>query len=388
MVQALVQSGVSVVVISSSDVIKGLTTDGSHLWHPMRDMVVNVPQVPRSNRLHSIAAACRFQTPFYARWVANVVEVAKQMHKTTKFDLVYSRSLPMFAHIAGFWCARTMKLPWVANINDPWDLSLFPNVEVETPPAFHTHVHMFWLRRTLLRADLVTYPCQGLQAFHARLSKLDHAAQIVPHIGYRLNTNGARLENQFRIVHAGKLGTTEVTRRSAKALLLGFRSFLNTVSDAARDSRLVLVGPEDKETLALVSQLGLQPNVERIGRVSYEVSLQYIESASICVLIETDSEESVFFPSKLADYIVCSKPVLALSPRVGLAADLANGGEVLRIDHDPDAVRTAMTSLYHHFKGGTLESRGPTPRLIEQFDGPSVAEGFLKACQPFLKAAL
>jgi hypothetical protein len=92
-------------------------------------------------------------------------------------------------------------------------------------------------------------------------------------------------------------------------------------------------------------------------------------------------DESIFFPSKLADYLVCGKPVLALSPRTGTVSDLASRKELMRVDHDPEAVRSALATLYAEFKKGTLSSRNPSDQLQVELQGHSVAEKFLASCQ-------
>jgi hypothetical protein len=187
------------------------------------------------------------------------------------------------------------------------------------------------------------------------------------------------------LVHAGKLGSSEITGRSARNLLLGLKAFIDTSAEAAARTKLILVGPKDQATETMIGELGLQENVETVGRVSYEESLGYIASASACVLIEAKMDESIFFPSKLADYIVCRMPVLALSPRVGIAADLANRGELILVDQDdPEAVRNALSALYSKFRSGTLSSMGPSDRLVTEWQGPSVAQEFLSACHDVL----
>ena len=380
MVEALREYGASVTVITSHDIRRSGFHDDSSLWRSLPDITLNIPQLPRPDLLRSVLTASQFQTPFFARWVAKAVTVAAQLHHAHKFDLIYSRSLPMIAHVAGFWCAKKFKLPWVANINDPWEIGLFPGSRTELP-AFALRACMFWLRRTLLNADLVTYPCNGLHDFHAHLAKLNHAAEIIPHIGYRRKNSTHHQNGQFRLVHAGKLGANEVSGRSSKALLAGLRAFLDSSPGAAAETRLVLVGPEDKDAQSWISKFDLAGNVENVGRVNYEHSLDYMATASVCVLIESGTNESIFFPSKLADYLVCGKPVLALSPPVGIAADLASRGQLIRVSHEPDAVCGALSSLYAEFKQGTLPSRQASDRLVSQLQGQSVAEKFLTACQ-------
>ena len=394
-VQALLDRGISVTVLSSSSVWSGVPADSSRLWDSVRKANVDVPVASNRNPLHSMIMASRFQTPFNGRWLARVLRAATGLHSEQKFDLVYSRSLPVVGHIAGYWCARELKLPWIANINDPWGFNFFLEeahaVGYSVPAAaeaahavsaFKRREKLFWLRRTLRNADLVTYPYKGLYNFHRKLAGIDHAAEIIPHIGYRPKDGIPKSDGHFRLVHAGSLGSSEITGRSTKALLMGLKAFIESTPGVATHTKLVLVGPEDKETQSLVAALGLERHVENVGRVNYEQSLSYIAAASLCILIEATMDESIFFPSKLADYLACGKPVLALSPRIGLAADLAARGELVHIgQNDPEAVRSAISRFYSEFREGVLSVSGPSRQLISQLEGNAVAERFLRECQ-------
>jgi glycosyltransferase involved in cell wall biosynthesis len=392
MVRALREAGASVTVLSSETVWFDGATDDSHIWDSVGE-TIDIPTPSHPNLLSSAVMASRFQTPFYARWIGRAVDAAAALHSLTPFDLVYSRSVPSVAHMAGFWCARKFGLPWIANFNDPWIFNFFlergqsmgyaapAGTDTAYPKLsrFETRAQHFWLRRTLQKADLITYPCKGLHDFHTSLADLDHAAEIIPHIGYRPEGPSPDPNGEFRLVHAGTLGASEVTGRSPKALLSGLNAFVKSTPDAATRAKLVFVGPEDKDTQALVCELGLQKNVQFVGRVNYEVSLGHIFSASACLLIEANMDQGIFFPSKLADYIACGKPILSLSPRNGTVADLASRGELMRVDHDPKAVQNAITRLYSEFKTGTLGSRNPSAQLQTELQASTVAKKFLTA---------
>jgi glycosyltransferase involved in cell wall biosynthesis len=393
MVQALEKSGAVVTVLSNTSIWPGFPIDDSRLWG-RRGEIIDVPTPSQPNLFNSVVMALRYQTPFYSRWIGNVVSVAKSLHRATPFDLIYSRGTPSVAHMAGFWCAKKLGIPWIANINDPWIFEFLLDrahtIGYTAPATAHsipklspleTRTHLFWMRRTLKNADLITYPCKRLHDFHISLAELDHAAEIIPHVGYRPTESISELNGHFRIVHAGALGVSEATGRSAKPLLLGLKAFTETSPEAAAQTKLVLVGTEDKETQAFVSELGLESNVETVGRVNYETSVKHIFSASVCLLIEANMDDGIFFPSKLADYLVCGKPVLALSPRSGTVADLASRDELIRVDHDPGAIKNAIAALYTEYKRGTLSSRSPSDKLQAEFEGRSVAEKFLSVCQ-------
>jgi len=280
-------------------------------------------------------------------------------------------------------------VPWIANINDPWEFHFVPGLAYPKTSALNEAAYLFWLKRTLREADLVTYPCRQLHKFHEKLSGVSHHAEIVPHIGTRAVSKPARsvTASEFRLVHAGKLGSSEITGRSSNALLLALREFLNAHGEAKEITKLVLVGQKDSATSALVESLGLQNNVEVVGRVSYEESLNYIASASACVLVEADFAEGMFFPSKLADYLAARKPVLALSPRTGVVADLATQGGIYRVGcKDANAIQAAVESLYQDFMLNSLRNAGPSEALVQQFEPETVAQNFLTAVDSLMPA--
>jgi hypothetical protein len=117
-----------------------------------------------------------------------------------------------------------------------------------------------------------------------------------------------------------------------------------------------------------------------VGLIDYEDSLKYIQSAIACLLVEGDMSEGIFLPSKLVDYISARKPVLALSPRVGVIADLASQGGITRVDAgDARGIRDAIRGLYGDFLKGTLALRSPRGAQVDQFRPELVANRFLGA---------
>lgn len=141
----------------------------------------------------------------------------------------------------------------------------------------------------------------------------------------------------------------------------------------------MFVGSAVSETQALTSKLGLLPSVQWVGRVNYEESLRHIGSASVCVLVEANIAEGIYLPSKLMDYLVARKPVLALSPAVGVVADMATRGGILRADpNDVAAIVHAIEVLYADFMAGTLGRRAPDEGIVSEFTAPTVATKFLR----------
>jgi glycosyltransferase involved in cell wall biosynthesis len=383
---ALLDAGLDLTVVYCTG-MRYFAPDCSKMWEPLDPISTNLVIPPYSQRLKAAFGATLYRTHVYVRWVDAVVSLARRKHAERKFDLVYSRSLPAIAHVAGFWCAKKLNVPWVANLNDPWDKFLFPGGSKAS--ALYTAVSMHWFKKTLLQADLVTCPSERLHQYHKRISKIDRPAVIVPHIGYPTPSSSVSAEPwrpaAFRLVHAGKLGSNEMTARSPNSLLVGLSDFLKAHPEARSETKLVLVGPEDTATTAVIAALGLQANVESVGSVSYEDSLRHIAGAAVCVLVEAKLEEGIFLPSKLVDYIAARKPVLALSPKVGVTADMAGqaGGGITHVSrHDAEAVQEAIAGLYADYRRGTLHLRAPSEGFAGQFKPDAVAGKFLAAIEP------
>ena len=124
-----------------------------------------------------------------------------------------------------------------------------------------------------------------------------------------------------------------------------------------------------------------------MGRTDYEASLKYIQSATACLLVEAEMAEGIFLPSKLVDYISARKPILALSPRVGVVADLVPGGGITRVDAgDARGIRDAIRGLYVDFRNGILDQRSPAGLQVDQFRPELVAKRFLDLLRELIVA--
>jgi hypothetical protein len=301
------------------------------------------------------------------QWTHAVVERALDLHRARPFGFVISRSLPWAAHLAGYWSARALKVPWLANFNDPWDLRPFAADRARARTWKVDYFMKFWMRRTLRAAEFLTFPCSRLMTYCLGPNGRKRNVSVIPHVGMAAPMIPADNED-FLLVHAGKLGLSELTARPAGALLEGIAGLLRARPLARQRLRLVLVGPEDQETKLEAAKLGLTQHVTWVGEVSYERSLEYIGQASVCILIEGDFREGIFLPSKLCDYLVAGKPILALSPEVGTVNDLARQRGLCRVSSRPKKIAEALQWYFDLFVDGQLGLSSPEPSLVRQFE--------------------
>jgi glycosyltransferase involved in cell wall biosynthesis len=377
MISALRDCGAEVLVLYMDSPDLCDHRDHSALWSKASENSFAVGHVAKSRRVTAAFLGLQYQTAAWARWIGDVVSSCLELNRRQPFDLIYSRSPTLCGHLAGYWLARRLKLPWIANLNDPWDWHLFPGRAPQHVSAGYATISNFWLRRTLRTANIVTYPCNRLAAYMGRLSGVDRKNEIIPHVGAASSDNV--IQDEFRLVHAGKLGSNEITGRSTIALLKALRSFLDKTPAAVPITRFVLVGKEDPQTNAIVAELGLKAIVVNAGEVSYEESLKHMALASVCILIEGKMEEGVYLPSKVADYLTARKPVLALSPAKGTIADMVSSGGVIRVDQqDEQEIEKAISRLYTAYIQGLLLNFAPSDRVVDQFSAKVISNQFLQ----------
>ena len=370
---ALLEQGVDLTVLHLRR--DGVQLDQSPLWDPLREHAVGIPPAPGPPGASSILLGVRYRTNCWSRWIHVVVQTARKLHLRRRFTCVYSRSLPMWSHIAGYWIARSIGVPWIVNINDPWDLHLNPSFQRPVGPLYSA-CSWYWMRRTLRFADVVTYPCERLGQYMAGLSGIDPPYSVIRHAGPPVRPDSAS-DGRFRIVHAGRLAS-EPTGRRTHTVLDALSEFLQTNAGARRDTQLVLVGPDDSAIRDDAKKLGLEQVVTATGRLSYAESLQWISRASVCLLIEGDMREGIYLPSKVADYITCRKPVLALSPRIGTVADLAEDKGILRVDpSDVRGLQACFARLHYLHNTRALDAVAPSAQLVSSFDPAGVSRRFV-----------
>jgi hypothetical protein len=384
--QGLLAAGVQLQVIHCSNTRPSKEPDSSALWASLAEVSVDVPNRREMPRLLRGWLGLRYQTTSWIAWTRDAVLQARALHRAKPFDLLISRALPWHAHLAGYWVAAALRIPWVANFNDPWDLRPFiaDRSRAETWKV-GLNVNR-WMRKTLARADLVTFPCERLRDRCLEgLSRRPRVA-VIPHVG-AVSETLPNSGDDFVLVHAGKLGMNELTARPANALLEGLAELFRTRPNAREKTRLILVGPEDRQTLAQAARLGLGDAVVSTGWVNFERSLEFIASASACLLVEGDFPEGIFLPSKLGHYLAARKPVLALSPAVGTVNDLAKERGVVRMDpKNPRQVSEVLARFFNAYCAGELSLEAPADSLVRQFESKRVIGTFLESIRDLVLA--
>jgi glycosyltransferase involved in cell wall biosynthesis len=298
-------------------------------------------------------------------WTSYAVREAMRLHALEPFDAVLSSAPPFTAHRVARIVATRLGLPWIADLRDPIVGGYF----FQPASPLHAWLLRRFERRTVLGADVVIAATDGIR--DGVVSRIAEAADRVLTF-----PNGFDPADFAGPVPAGALGAFTVSYVGAFQASIRPDVFLKAVADLraedadfARDIRVRFVGPLDPDTAAAIERTGTADLVERTGFVTHAQAIDAMRASAANLLVLGGEPASLgIMTSKLPEYLAAGRPILALVPADGVAADIvrrARAGEIIAPD-DPTAVADALRRLYAQWKAGPATA--PDPAVVAAFD--------------------
>lgn len=314
-------------------------------------------------------------------WAEAVARKAAEIHREGGVDVLHSRLNPAASHRAALAVLRRVpSLPWCAYFSDPWPHHLYPEPYRFTVGPWSRRRLEGLLDTFLSRADSLVFPSDRLQdhLLRGERERFRSKVSIVPHIGEdhvprpepRPERNGA-----LKLRHAGFL----MKERRIEPLLEGLERFLAVKPEARGSVRLEFAGRYAGGELprvpaALDGVVAFQPSMPP------DAARAWMAGADVSLLVEACLREGIFFPSKLSDYLTGGRPILALSPRQGVAADLlTGGGGLLAGPEAPAEIAAALERLHDLWRAGRLDELAPTPEQAAAVSADRVASLYERA---------
>ncbi len=317
-------------------------------------------------------------------WLPFAVLKGWHIIRKENIDLIYSTSCPYTDHLIAYFLKRLTRKPWIADFRDPWSHSLkAPQIRFRK-----------WIDRKLEKLVLsstdrtvtVTKPIEN--EFKA----------IYPYGQYVTITNGYdeddfhNIDRQKKSIQKWNITYTGILFRenSPNTFLLALSHLLKE-KPALSDNMVVrfvgqLDNPGEMDNYHYLKSLNLGSVIELIPYQSHEVSIQYALSADVLLLIVNDGpyREGVM-TSKVFEYLRCQKPILAVVPPNGVAADVVlrtNSGVVVHPEAIDD-IKKAMLSLYQMYQKDRIkESFGFEG--IDQYSRYELTKKLVQQCNDFV----
>ena len=288
-------------------------------------------------------------------WNATAIPKAISIVRSEGIDVVLTTSPPGSVHLIGSAVKKATGAKWVADLRD--SIVLHPHRSNEGAAAFVKEKSRAGIARLVARqADAIVTAADAIAEETKALNPRGRVVTI---------TNGCDFDDfagieykradRFRLTHAGSF----FGKRDPKP-------FLRALAESGlEDVTVRFLGdfrPADRE---FMESLGLADRVELIDYVPRRESLRLQRDSDVLLLLipEAGGRGRGVLSGKVFEYLAAERPVLAIVPEDGAAAQLIRDTDagIVAGPEDVPAIRDALVALHAQWRDGKLDGTPLSP---------------------------
>jgi glycosyltransferase involved in cell wall biosynthesis len=288
-------------------------------------------------------------------WNATAIPKAISIARSEGIDVVLTTSPPGSVHLIGAAVKKATGAKWVADLRDSLALHAHRSSEgvgaraKQKARAGIAHLVARQADAIVAAAESIAVETRGLNP-RGRVVTISNGCDFDDFAGLEY-TRGER----FRLTHAGSF----FGKRDP-------RPFLQALAESGlEDVTVRFVGdfrPGDRE---FMESLSLADRVELIDYVPRRESLRLQRDSDALLLLipEAGGRGRGVLSGKVFEYLAAERPVLAVVPTGGAAAQLVRdtGAGPVAAPDDVPAIRDALVELHARWRGGRLDGTPLSP---------------------------
>ena len=245
-------------------------------------------------------------------WKPFAVRAGKKIIRREQPNMILSSSPPHSLQLIAKKLAAWSGIPWVADFRDPWTNIYHYDQLKRTSHAARKDKRLE--QRVLHDCSQVTAVSEGF------FPDFDHPGKVtvIPN-GYdpedKPDTNTVQRNDNFTIRYMGSMKTRQYVD-----------SFFRMIRDLAGDPKtggfqVELIGRMNPIVAEKIRELNLESSVHLTGYMDHDQALQKIVTADLLLLvIGKGNRGKNILTSKLFEYLMTQKPILAYGPADGAAS--------------------------------------------------------------------
>lgn len=278
---------------------------------------------------------------------------------TPKPDIIYSRSYPLSSTLLALKIKKQWPdIPWVLHLSDPWSVSY----KGPSPATNFNEKPRRWNNKKekecfSMASKISLTSDKTVKLYQSVYPEFKNKFIITPNVfdDENLNNCELKMEGNLNIVYTGGFGE----KRHPDFFLKGIQSFLEIAEDAKKNVNFIFTGPMTRPNQYKFESFSHLDQVKHFGVVSYDQMLKLQREAHILVNIDsniTDSQHSVFFPSKLLEYFAAKRRILAIGTKHSVTHDIVtqSHGDFIEIDDD-QGLRETLILYWEKFRNRDKE---------------------------------
>jgi glycosyltransferase involved in cell wall biosynthesis len=280
-------------------------------------------------------------------WNVTAVPAAVRIARREGIDVVLTTSPPGSVHFVGAAVQRLTDARWIADLRDP--LVANPHRRDDTTAARARQAANEQVARLVARqADAITCVSEAIA---------DEMCGLDPRGRVRVIGNGCDFDDfagleykpapRFRITHTGSF----FGKRDP-------RPFLQAFHDADLDAVVRFVGDFRSSDREWADALSLGDRLQLVDYLPRAESLRMQRDSEALLLLVPDAggRGKGVLSGKVYEYLAAGRPILAVVPPDGAAAELVRetGAGVVAAPDDVEGIRDALLELHRRYANGGL----------------------------------
>lgn len=289
-------------------------------------------------------------------WLWSVLSRKTAVQAIVKNDvkIIYTTSAPYSDHLLGLYLKKKFSdIVWVADFRDEWTNN--PYILDNPHWWFRTRKEKKMEREVLETADALITNTPVMRKNFLSNNNIDGKNFFVIPNGYDKEDfekfDLTKTENsKFTLTYTGAL----YGRRKPDTF---FKALSELISENKIDGNKIsvnLIGNYYKEKLqAQVDSFSLTNQINIVGYVPHDECIRRQLLSDVLVLIEgTGKGSDAFYTGKIFEYMNTGRPVLAVLPKDGAAADLVRKTKIGEVAHTDDvgAIKNVIFDYYEKWQ--------------------------------------
>jgi len=301
----------------------------------------------------------------YIGWLPFAYFKALNMMKEEDYNIIYSTSPTPTTHLISYLLKKKTGKSWITDFRDEWTQNPFFKYS-----SFYKNINQWLEKKVLQHADAVISVSEGITEGLQTLINNDENKFHTITNGYNasdfINYNPKdTYGDKFKITYTGGFSggyPSGLNYPYHFFKIIGKLLKENKIDN--NDLRIVKVGYKEELDPEIPKE-----NICYVGCVPHNEVFRHVENTTILLLVVQTERGKGAYTGKIFEYINSKKPILALVPQDGVAADLirkTNTGIIV----DPnniEGIKKAILYFYNQWKNNTLKIK-PNWEIIKQYE--------------------
>ncbi|WP_165823757.1 glycosyltransferase family protein [Pseudochryseolinea flava] len=269
-----------------------------------------------------------------------------------KPDILYSRSYPVSSTLLALQLKKKWDIPWVLHLSDPWAQS---SSSFLSPATKFTESARVWNKAQELLcfslADRISLTSQKTIDLYAKIyPQFREKFVYYPNVfdDELIQSNPYARGKKLKIVYNGGFGDARSPLPYLEAIASLWKAHQPEIGNAIE---FLFTGEMTRANTEIFDRYRHISWINHRGVIAYRDVVSMQREADILVNIDSDIPDpnhAVFFPSKLLDYMVAQRRIIAITNRHSTTHDVVHGklGDCFSFTE----VKELATFLYHVYQ--------------------------------------